>query len=145
MYIYIYFFFSVPQMFWILSSEFRLGWWPFFSSFIRDFGQDWPFLRLICRVAWQWVLLFLMWQLLGVQLWCLSPDFLSGMGPLEQAGTQKLSCERLVNELLPAHSTHRANPWFRNELFSWWDCHFQLAHGFSKAVKSLAFLTGTVE
>jgi hypothetical protein len=65
---------------------------------------------------------------------CLRPGFLSGVRPLEQVGSQKWSCEELVNEQSPAPSTHRASLWVRDELFSWWDSQFQLAPGFSKTL-----------
>jgi hypothetical protein len=45
----------------------------------------------------------------GLRSWCLSPGFLKGVGPLEQEGSQKWSCELLVNEQSPAPSTHRAS------------------------------------
>jgi hypothetical protein len=73
---------------------------------------------------------------------CLSLGFLSGAGTLEQAGSQKWSHEGLMNKQLPAHSTHRARLWVRNELFSWWGCQYQLAPSFSKAVQCLAFPRG---
>jgi hypothetical protein len=38
--------------------------------------------------------------------WRLSLGFLSGMGPSVQVDSQKWSCEELVNEQLPAPSTH---------------------------------------
>jgi hypothetical protein len=45
----------------------------------------------------------------GFRSGCLSPDFLSGVEPLDQAGSQKWSHEGLVNELSPAPSTHRTS------------------------------------
>jgi hypothetical protein len=73
------------------------------------------------------------WTALGVlNSGCWSPGFLSGVGHLEQAGSQKWSCEGLVNEKSPAPSTHRASLWVRNELFS---CQFQLAPSFSKVLQ----------
>jgi hypothetical protein len=75
----------------------------------------------------------------------LSLGFFSGVGPPQQAGSQKWFCEELVNEQLPAPSTHRESLWVRNELFYWWDCQFQLTPSFSKAVQCLAFSTVAVE
>jgi hypothetical protein len=46
----------------------------------------------------------------GLSSGCLSLGFLSSVEPLEQAGSQKWSCEELVNEQLPAPSTYRASP-----------------------------------
>jgi hypothetical protein len=40
--------------------------------------------------------------LVGLSSGCLSPGFLSGVGLLEQAGSQKWSLEKLVNEWSPA-------------------------------------------
>jgi hypothetical protein len=40
---------------------------------------------------------------------CLSLGFLSGVGSLEQAGSEKWPNEGLVNEQSPAPSTHRAS------------------------------------
>jgi hypothetical protein len=67
---------------------FLQGLWPRHSSF----------LRLVCLVAWQWMLLFHSVQLFffwrgGFFCGCLSPGFLSRVGPLEQPGSQKWSCE----------------------------------------------------
>jgi hypothetical protein len=81
-----------------------------------------PFLRLVCWVEWQWMLLFPVGQLWGRgQIWVFEPSFLSGMGLLVQAGSQNWSHEGLVNEQSPDPSTHRASLRVRNELFSWWD------------------------
>jgi hypothetical protein len=74
---------------------------------------------------------------------CLSLDFFSGVGPLEQAGSQKWSPEGLVNEQSPA--PHRASLWVRNELFSWWFCQFQFIPSFSKAVQCLGIPTAAAE
>jgi hypothetical protein len=49
---------------------------------------------------------------------CLSPVFLSGVGPLEQAGSQKWSLKELVSEQWPAPSTYKAILGVKNELFS---------------------------
>jgi hypothetical protein len=46
---------------------------------------------------------------------CLSLSFLSGMGSLMQAGSQKWSRGELVYEQSPAPSTHRASLWDRVE------------------------------
>jgi hypothetical protein len=35
--------------------------------------------------------------------------------------------------------------WVRNDIFSWWDCPFQLAPGFYKAIKCQSFLTTDAE
>jgi hypothetical protein len=97
-------------------------------------GQDCLFLRLICWVVWQMTVALPYWTALWeLSSGCLSPRFLSGVGLLEQAGSQKWSHERLVNEKLSAPSSHRASLWVRNELFSC-KTHFHLAPGFSKAV-----------
>jgi hypothetical protein len=42
-------------------------------------------------------------------------------------------------------STHRANLWVRDGLFSWWVFQFQLNQNFSKAVQCLAFPTAAAE
>jgi hypothetical protein len=41
--------------------------------------------------------------------------------------------------------THRASLWVRNELFTSWDCQFQLASGFFKVVQYQAFPTAASE
>jgi hypothetical protein len=76
---------------------------------------------------------------------CLSPGFLSVVGPLEPAGSQKYSSEGLVNGQSPALFTHRVSLWVRNELFFWWDCQFELASCFSKALQWLTFPTRAAE
>jgi hypothetical protein len=63
--------------------------------FYKDSGQDCPFLRLVCWIAWQWVLLFPIGQLSSGYL---SPGFLSGVNPREQVGSKKWFCERLAND-----------------------------------------------
>jgi hypothetical protein len=124
-------------------SDFRLRWWFFF--FLIGLWPRLSHLKL-GMLGCMAISVALPCQLCGgLSSGCLSPGFLSGVGLLEQAGSQKWYHERLVNKQSPAPLTHRANLWFRNELVSWWDYQFQLAHGFSKAVQCLAFPSGAAE
>jgi hypothetical protein len=125
-------------MFWTLSSDFRLRWWCFYF-FIWALAKTLSLLKL-CMLGCVATNIALSYQtaLEGLSCGCLSPSFLSGVGPLEQVGSQKWSCEGLVNEQSqPLPLTGQAcERWafFLGDTLS-----FQLAPGFSNAVQYLAF------
>jgi hypothetical protein len=97
--------------------------------FNRGFGQDCPFLRLVCWVVWQWMLFFPVWQLGGGR------GGVSALGAWAQAYLVGWGLwSRQVSEVVlwGLNKWARASLWVRNELFSWWDFQFQLAPDFSK-------------
>jgi hypothetical protein len=114
------------------------------TFFNRGFGQDCPFVSLVCWVVWQWVLLFPITQLWeGLSSGCLSLGFLSGLG-LWHGWVLRRSPVRSwwMGSVQPFPLTGQV---YKLEMsFSLGETQFHLAPGFSWAVQCLAFPTGWV-